>query len=181
MTNEKIQINTKFILGFFVLASLITLATRWIPHEPNFSALGGFLFLGGFLGFRKTFFLPLAFAIVMISDMVLGTYPGIELVYVAYLLILGLGYLSAAIGQRFSTLALSSTVAAIFFFVLSNLGVYFASGLYPQTSEGLRECFIMALPFFRNTLAAQLIFGLGFVYAFRIASQKLAIAKEVKA
>lgn len=174
MTNEKTQINTKFALGFLALTAFIALASRWLPHPPNFSALGGFLFFGGFLGYRNRIVLPLALAAMVISDLVLGTYPGIEFVYGSYLFIIGMGYLAARFQSGVFEMAMWNLWAAVFFFVLSNLGVYFMGGLYPQTSDGLRECFLMALPFFRNTLAAQLIFGMGFVYAYKFAAQKLA-------
>lgn len=174
MTNEKNQINTKFTLGFFALTAFIALASRWLPHPPNFSALGGFLFFGGYLGHKNRYVLPLALAAMVISDLVLGTYPGIEFVYVSYLFIIGMGYLAARFQSGAFEMGMWNLWAAVWFFLLSNLGVYFMGGLYPQTSDGLRDCFFMALPFFRNTLAAQLLFGMGFVYAYKFAAKKLA-------
>lgn len=173
MTNEKYQINTKFSLGFFALTAFIAIASRWLPHPPNFSALGGFLFFGGFLGLRNRFVLPLALAAMVISDLVLGTYPGIEFIYGSYLFIILLGYLAARFESGVFEIAMWNVWAAVLFFVFSNLGVYFMGGLYPQTSEGLWSCLYMGLPFFRNTLAAQMIFGMGFVYAYKYAAEKL--------
>jgi hypothetical protein len=49
-----------------------------------------------------------------------------------------------------------SFAAAVAFFVLSNLPVYFVS--YPRTLAGLVDCYYMALPFFPATLGSALFF-----------------------
>ena len=49
-----------------------------------------------------------------------------------------------------------SLAAAVTFFVLSNLPVYFVS--YPRTVAGLVDCYLMALPFFPATVASAVFF-----------------------
>jgi hypothetical protein len=49
--------------------------------------------------------------------------------------------------------------ASLAFFVISNLGVFLVGGLYPMSWSGLVECFVMALPFWRSSLMADLGFG----------------------
>jgi hypothetical protein len=45
------------------------------------------------------------------------------------------------------------------FFILTNLGVWALTPLYPKTLSGLSECYVAALPFFRNTLAGDLLYS----------------------
>jgi hypothetical protein len=63
-------------------------------------------------------------------------------------------------------LALSGTVL---FFITSNLATWGEGRLYPMTVQGLIACYVSAIPFLRNTIAADLLgtaalFGLGPVF-----------------
>jgi len=63
-------------------------------------------------------------------------------------------------------LPLLSLGASVFFFVTSNLATWAEGLLYPLTFAGLVQCFVLAIPFFGNTVAADLLgtatlFGLG--------------------
>lgn len=49
--------------------------------------------------------------------------------------------------------------SSVLFFVLTNLGVWATSGLYPRTRIGLVTCYTAALPFFRNALAGDAIYA----------------------
>ena len=44
--------------------------------------------------------------------------------------------------------------SSIVFFILSNLGVWAMSPLYPKTVAGFLACYTMAIPFFHNTVLA---------------------------
>ena len=59
--------------------------------------------------------------------------------------------------QRIATAGLLSSTT---FFVVTNFGVWaFSDGtLFPHTPAGLVECYVRALPFFRNTLISMAIF-----------------------
>jgi hypothetical protein len=49
------------------------------------------------------------------------------------------------------------------FFVLSNYAVWAGSDMYPHTLAGLGQCFIAAIPFYRNDLVSTaLVAGLAF-------------------
>jgi hypothetical protein len=62
-----------------------------------------------------------------------------------------------------------SVTGSTLFFVSSNLATWGEGLLYPMTFAGLMACFVAAIPFFGNTIAADLIgtavlFGLGPVF-----------------
>lgn len=153
---QKNQSSFNWRSEIFLASALVALSvlTRFLPHPPNFSpvlALG--LFSGAvFSDRRMAFILPLA--ALFISDAILGFYDGMSFVYLAYALTIVLG--RAVRPRKLLPVALSAVGSSVIFFVLSNLGVWFFSGLYAQTFSGLTECFIMALPFFHNTLISTL-------------------------
>jgi hypothetical protein len=43
------------------------------------------------------------------------------------------------------------------FFVVSNYGVWAAGGMYPRTWSGLVQCYVAAIPFYRNDLISTAI------------------------
>jgi len=49
-------------------------------------------------------------------------------------------------------------VASIFFFLYTNFGWWLLSNMYPHNLDGLIQCYIMGLPFFKNNLIGNLIF-----------------------
>ncbi len=48
--------------------------------------------------------------------------------------------------------------SSIFFFLYTNFGWWLATNMYPHTWDGLIQCYIMGLPFFKNNLIGNLIF-----------------------
>ncbi len=48
--------------------------------------------------------------------------------------------------------------ASVFFFIISNFGVWAAWAMYPKTLGGLSAAYVAGLPFFRNDLAGDLVF-----------------------
>jgi hypothetical protein len=67
-------------------------------------------------------------------------------------------------------LPLLSLGASMVFFVTSNLATWAEGLIYPLTFAGLVDCFVLAIPFYKNTVIADLLgtaifFGLGPVFA----------------
>jgi hypothetical protein len=71
-------------------------------------------------------------------------------------------------------LTLSSSV---FFFVVTNFGVWLTSGMYVHNWSGIVSCYTLALPFFRNTLMSDAVFtaALFGIYALATHRQKVSI------
>ena len=141
-----------------VLSAIVAAAAlRLVPHPPNFSPIDAMaLFGGAYLGRRAlAFAAPLG--ALLLSDFILGFYPGIAFQYAGVALIVVLGWVAL---KRVSVprLAGAAVASALLFFAVSNFGVWLVSGMYPQTLGGLAACFIAAIPFFQNTLAGDLFF-----------------------
>ena len=132
-------------------------ALRLVPHPPNFTPIGAMALFGAAHLGRKPIALAAPLLALLLSDMVLGFYSGMWVQYVAVALIVALGW--AAL-KRVSvlTVAGSAVASAILFFVVTNLGTWLLSGMYPLTGAGLAACFTAAIPFFQNTLAGDLFY-----------------------
>ncbi|MFT5391575.1 MAG: hypothetical protein ACI8PT_001770 [Gammaproteobacteria bacterium] len=142
------------IIGIIVAAACL----RLLPHPPNFAPIVGMaLFAGAILADRRWALLVPLLAMIA-SDAILGFHAQMWIVYLALGLCVGVGtLLRNRIGL--TTVALGTLGASITFFVVTNLGVWAASGLYPMTPEGLVACFVAAIPFFQNALAGDLTFA----------------------
>ena len=142
----------------FVLIVLAA-ASRLLPHPPNFAPVAAIgLFAGATCGRRVGWLVP--FGALLASDLVLGFYHPVAMFwnYLAFAscLVLGSGLLEKrrTLG-RVTGAVLASSLA---FFALSNFGMW-ASGYYPRTWAGFVACYTAALPFFRNTLASDVVYS----------------------
>ncbi|MEO7634258.1 MAG: DUF6580 family putative transport protein [Sphingomicrobium sp.] len=134
-------------------------ALRLVPHPPNFTPIGAMaLFSGAYLGRRGGIAFAAPLGALLLSDAILGFYSGMAVNYFAVALIVLLGNLAL---RQVAPLRLLGTAlaASVVFFVVSNLGVWAGSGMYPLTAAGLAACFVAAVPFFQNTLAGDLFYS----------------------
>lgn len=144
------------LFSIFVYASL-AMASRFVPHWPNFTAMNAMALMGGrslnspWLGFFSVSIISLA------TDFVLGFYQGMPFVYLSYGLIALLGTRLQRKNRK-RDLFLSFFAASLLFFLLSNFGAWLHNGLYPLSWEGLTYCYTAALPFFVNQLCGDLFF-----------------------
>lgn len=142
---------------FTALVVLVALS-RILPHPANFTPIGALgLFAGATLNRRGVWAIPLV--ALLLSDMVTGLYNPLLMAFVYGGFAVG-GWL----GRRFlrekrtpGRLLACSLTNATAFFLLSNFGCWVV-GMYPHTFSGLTQCFVMALPFFRNTLLGDLFY-----------------------
>src|ERR1700722_15680267 len=143
-----------------VLVAMIVAAAalRLAPHAPNFSPIAAMgLFGGAYLTDRAAGFVaPLA--ALFLSDVMLGFYAHMEIVYGAVALAVCLGWLLRR--DRSPVRVVGAALASsVIFFVVTNFGVWAFGTLYPRTFDGLVVCYTAALPFFQNTIAGDLVFA----------------------
>jgi vitamin B12 transporter len=153
-----------------VLLTLFGALSRLLPHPPNAVALGAVaLYAGARLPQRLAFLVPLA--ALALSDLVLdwGTgrpvlTPVRAAVYGCFALTVVLGRIAAPKAGAIR-LAVLATGSAVFFFVVTNFADWLQFDTYPRTAAGLALCYAAAIPWFWNTLLADLagtavLFGL---------------------
>ena len=146
-----------------VLLILFAAFSRLLPHPMNFAPITAIaLFSGVYLNKKYAFIIPIA--ALLISDAIIGFYNGIEWIYGSFLLIglIGLWLKSrvkdAGAGKKTAYIASTSIVSSMLFFIITNFGLWTSGFLYERTFSGLVQCYTMAIPFFRNTLAGDLVY-----------------------
>ena len=136
----------KIALGLILLA----VATRLLPHPPNFAPITGIALFAAARFQGKYLAVLIPFLSLFLTDLLLGLSAITLFVYAGFGLILLLGFQTKK--TRITTVLLSS----VLFFVVSNLGVWVLH--YPLTLVGLTACYTLAIPFFTNTLLGDLVY-----------------------
>lgn len=146
-----------------VLLILFAAFSRLIPHPMNFAPVTAIaLFAGVYLDKKYAFIVPLAAYIL--SDIFLGFYSGIEWVYGTMMVIALIGLWlkkrveSGSTGKKIGYIAGTTLASSIIFFILTNFGVWTSGMFYEMSFKGLIDCYVAAIPFFRNSLAGDLFY-----------------------
>ncbi len=171
--------NTK-ILEFLIASVLILIGVslRFLPHPPNFSPILAIALFGG-VYFRKKIAFILPLAIIIISDIFIGYYEVnlMIIVYGSFLICVVLGFWLKKHKKWYTVLG-SSLLAALIFFFLTNFAVWIFTPWYAKTLSGLIQCYLMALPFFRNTIFGNLFYVTVFFGAYEIV--KVWVGKKIR-
>jgi len=166
-----VKLNEKHIAIGLILAAVIL---RLVPHPWNFSPLLALaLFSGAHL--RTKTGAGILLGILFLSDLLLGFHALMPLTWGCFILVLFLG--RRLRGAGFSPKVFAYTLAgSVLFYLITNFGVFLFTSLYPKSWAGLAECYRMALPFFRNALAGDLVYAFTIFGVYHAAVPRLARA-----
>ena len=158
--------NIEFIIALIFV--LIGVSLRLIPHAPNFTPIAAIALFGG-VYFSKKIALILPVSAMLISDMFIGFYqiPVMISVYGSFLLCVVLGFWLKK-HKKWYTAGGGAISSAVLFFLITNFAVWAFSPWYAKTLFGIAQCYLMALPFFRNTLAGDLFYVIMFFGAYEL-------------
>ena len=160
---EKLLMNLKkeiFPIGLV----LILILSRLIPHPPNFTPIVAVAIMSGYL-FKNIY---LSFATLLVSMLVADAFIGFyENIFFVYLSLLFLVYIFYKLGRKINlkNLFLYRFTGSILFFIITNFGVWSlgSPGLdnvpYEKNLQGLIKCYILAIPFIKNTVLSTLTFS----------------------
>ncbi|MFA6132150.1 MAG: DUF6580 family putative transport protein [Patescibacteria group bacterium] len=149
----------KIIVAVLLIA--FSVAFRLLPHPANFAPVAAAAMITAvYLGGGWAVVVPLA--VMFFSDLFIGFYdwPIMAAVYGSFGLI---GLLNLLNRRRdFVTVIYRSVFASLFFFMVTNWAVWQFGISYSHGLDGLFQSYLMAVPFFRNTLLGDIAFGLSF-------------------
>ncbi len=172
----------KIIPGLAIFFIIFGASLRFFPHLPNFTPVAAIALFGGvYLNRRYALMLPLA--IMAISDYSIGFYD-FKLMAGVYLSFVLVGLIGLLIKKKKNLFTIfgGSILGSVLFFLITNFSVWAFYNWYPHTLNGLLQCFNMAIPFFRNTLAGDLfyvsvLFGIYELITAWIKKKSLAVEK----
>ena len=144
---------------FLSILILMVVLSRLIPHPLNFTPIGALcLFAGAYIVDRRIWMLPLV--ALLLSDFFIGFYEPIAMlfVYLGFALSAFLGRFMLSEKRTSYRLGGAAIASATLFFIVSNFGTWLTGMLYPVSIAGLIECYVMAIPFYGNTLMGDLFY-----------------------
>ena len=170
---------SKFITPRFIFitsAILIAAVSRLFPHIPNFTPIAAMALFGGvyFTDKRLAFVIPLI--AMFLSDAAIqlvygwGFHNTMIYVYAGFILTSVIGMIVRR-NVSILSIAAGSITASILFFIITNFGVWAASG-FQMGIAGLNATYIMGIPFFAPTLVGDLFFNSILFGAFYLAQIK---------
>lgn len=169
--------NSKFfaILGLILIVSI----TRLIPHPANFTPIAAIALFGGtyFHNKKIAFLVPLI--IMFLTDLFIGFHNTIIAVYLSFVLIVALGFWLQK-NKNLKNIILTTLISSIAFFVITNFSVWLTGSMYPKNLSGIIECYVAAIPFFRNSVLGDL-FYVGVLFgAYELAALKFPALSKIK-
>lgn len=146
--------------GFATLLATIVAAAamRLVPHPPNFTPIAAMALVSGAYLPRRALSFAAPFGALLVSDAILGFYPGIGVVYAAFALTILIGWVLASKRSPLR-IGIATVASSVLFFVVTNFGMWLSSGIYPHTGQGIVDCYVAAIPFFRNSLAGDILYS----------------------
>ena len=166
-------------IKILLIASIIFLVslTRLVPHLPNFTPILALAIFGGAFLTNKRTALCVPIIAMFLSDLIIGFHSQI---YAVYLSIIALSLLGNMIEKKnIINLGIVGVSGSLFFFIVTNFSVWLTDGLYPLNVTGLMQCYIMAIPFFQNTLISTLLFLSILFFGYTFIEKKFKVLKKI--
>ena len=144
--------------NYFLPISLILIISlsRIIPHPYNFTPL---LAVGIFSGFYFRQFIVGLFVTIFamfIGDLYLGFHNTMIFTYLALIVPVALGIFIKRF--KFIEVVVTGLISSIGFFLITNFGAWLTLDMYEKNLSGLINSYILAIPFFHNTLISTFLY-----------------------
>jgi hypothetical protein len=168
-----VEIPKRLWIGMVVLGA----CARLVPHPWNFTpmiAIG--LFAGSQSRKASTGVLATLLALVL-SDAVLGFYPGFWYVYAAALIPVLFGVLIRNKSGP-AAIAVAGLASSLSFFTITNFMVWATEQLYPHTAGGLAECYLAGIPFYRNQILGDAVYTVAIFGGYAVLSRLCQPARQ---
>jgi Family of unknown function (DUF6580) len=168
-----------FALTLLILAAALT---RLLPHPPNFAPITAMAVFGAitFGRWRTAVLAPLV--ALFVSDLAKeylwrqgmstqwGIYRGMWVTYGTTALIALMSRFAHG-NRRVSVMAATTLLGSIVFFLVTNFAVWARGTRFPHTIDGLMDCYLIAIPFFRNSLAGDVVYATVLLAAWALAER----------
>lgn len=184
MKLPKLDYRDSAILLFIIVTAIWRISVSSVPHisaMSNFSPLGAMALFGGAYFTRLK---GIAFPVLTLwlSDIVLNKlvfYGEWVLFYEGFAWVYGAFALMALVGRLIKTnksvarFLGSSLIIVFIHWIVTDIGVWLGSTIYPPTLAGFWACLVAAIPYEMNFLAGTLLYGTILFGAFEWLKRKI--------
>ena len=176
-----------------IAVSLIVLVVsilRLIPHVNNFSPIIALAIFGALHYKSKNLSYIIPLLALWFSDLLINNfiyklsssfelfYEGFYWQYLAYIIII---FISVSFKNKkinASKIFYLAFFSSIVFFVVTNFGYWFSTNLYSSDFNGLLECYLAAIPFYKGTLLGTFFYTPIFFGFYYLLQKKLDVLKS---
>ena len=165
--------NKPLIYSIILVAALVQL--RLIPHPPNFTPI---LAAGIFSGYYfKNFFMSLFIIILsmFLGALYLGIHDTMFFTYISLIAVVAVGFYI----KKFKSLEIlfGGIISSVCFFIITNFGAWLTLDMYEKSFSGLISSYVLAIPFFQNTLVSTILYLFLFKFFFEQILNKTKLLK----
>ncbi len=146
------KLHPAWLLGTVFLLAIF----RFVPHPPNATPIIAMALFAGAVFSKRIYAYLVPLAAMLFSDLVLGFHSTILYVYIAVIAAVLLGSTLKKISVF--RLGIITITASFIFYLITNFGAWLHHDMYSQNWLGLIQAYIAGLPFFRNSIIANLMF-----------------------
>ena len=162
---------------WWFLFAIVTVGvcSRLLPHEHNFSPMLPLALFAGasFAGWRSA--VGVTMATMFVSDLFLGLHWTIPVVYASICINILIGHWLVSTRQPW-TVPFGALLGSVQFFLITN-----AACLTDFSPAGLVQCYTSALPFFKTSLVADMLFSVMLFGSFAVAQNLFPALRERRA
>ena len=112
---------------------------------------------------------------MFLGDLYLGFHSTMFFTYISLAVAVILGFLIKNL--KFSGIIFSGLVSSFSFFIITNFGAWITLDMYEKSLAGLMNSYILAIPFFQNTLISTFLYLFLFKIFFEFIVNKKKILK----
>ena len=142
---------------FITMAILLAAISRMLPHPPNFTPIAAMALFGGACLANKKLAFIIPLLAMFISDCIYTQYSATAgfhntmlYVYASFILITCIEYYMRS-NIKTGNVVLASMISSILFFLITNFGVWAASG-FAMGPGGLLITYTAGIPFYDNSI-----------------------------
>lgn len=153
-------LNNKKLVAAIILIIIGVAYRLFLKDVPNIEPITFIaLIAGSILGGYYVICVPLI--IIVLTDIYIGNDAILIYTWTAWAVMGFWGWLLRKRKKKVFRHSLELTgmgiVASCFFFIWTNFGVWQMWNMYPKTLAGLVQCYVAAIPFFRNSVLGNLV------------------------
>ncbi len=155
-------------IAFIVALLTIGLVSRFIPHYPNFTAIGAMAIMGGAVLKNPLESIILPLAALFVSDIIINNViyasEGFTLFYSSAAYVYGAVLVTTLISRYAKKLnaknyLVLALISSVIFFFATNFGTWATGTLYPRTTQGLIAALVAGIPYAASFLAGTVVYG----------------------
>jgi len=184
MSLKKIHTRTVVLIALMLIVSLGRLVSYNFPYTlSNFTPIGAIALFGGAYFTDKWKAYLTVFCTLFLSDILINYlytsklilwYSGAIWVYLPFLLMVFIGTFIKKVSV--GNVALAALIAVLFHWLFTDLP-FFYGAQYPHTLGGYALSLVAAIPFERNMLLGDLVFGAILFGGFELAKSKYTVLR----